>query len=351
LTNLIIILALMNLTMMKIEEIWQDLESDSSLQSGLLYKRYSGNVLPDLYVAIKMPERFRCIAAHLNASPDFDTRKWDKFRDIKIQFLPDEKNPDKQFLVVLLLNSQHKDVFSVLSEDLINKVSEITSENDLVKELVARLAKWNLLFEKMGQQGLTEEARRGLYGELYFMRTLLSAGINSEFCINVWKGVEKAVQDFQYSDWAVEVKTTHGKSHQKLHITSERQLDINIIPNIYLMHFSLEVRQSHGESLNQIVEDLMAFLSGSPSSQSIFRLKLLEVGYFDHHKQYYENPGYSIRQKNVYKITEDFPKITENMIPAGVGDVRYSVVISANENWMLEEGQLIDFIKRTIQND
>lgn len=340
----------MKLPMMKIEKIWQDLESDSSLRSGLLYKRYSGNVLPDIYVGLKVPERFRCIAVHLDSSVNFDIRAWDKFRDIKIQRLPDKKNPQKHFLVVMLLNSQHKDVFAALSEDLINKVFDITSESNLVKVLIERLAKWNLLFEKLGRQGLSEEACRGLYGELYFLRTLIFAGINTEFCINAWKGSESAVQDFQFSDWAVEVKTTHGKSHQKLHITSERQLDISIIPNIYLVHYSLEVRQNHGESLNQIAEELTAALSNSPSAQSVFRLKLFEAGYFDQHKKYYEDTGYTIRQKNVYRITEDFPKITENMIPAGVGDVRYSVVVSANENWVIDEEQLIHQLKRASQN-
>ncbi|MDY6823473.1 MAG: PD-(D/E)XK motif protein [Thermodesulfobacteriota bacterium] len=337
--------------MMKIEKIWQDLESDSSLRSGLLYKRYSGKVFPDIYVALKVPERFRCIAVHLDSAANFDFRAWDKFRDIKIQRLPDEKNSHKHFLVVQLLNGQHKDVFAALSEDLINKVSDITSESNLVKELIERLAKWNMLFEKLGRQGLSEEACRGLYGELYFLRILLLSGINADFCINAWKGIERAVQDFQLSDLAVEVKTTHGKNQQKLHIASERQLDINIIPNIYLVHLSLEVRRDHGETLNQIIEDLWARLNSSPSAQSIFRLKLFEAGYFDNHKEYYDNTGYSIRQQNIYKVTEDFPKITENMIPAGVGDVRYSVVVSANADWMLDEKQLINQVTREIQDD
>lgn len=348
---LILILVPMNLPMMKIEEIWKDLEADASLLSGLLYKRYSGNVLPDIYVALKMPERLRCIAVHLGSSAKFDYRAWDKFRDIKIQRLPDEKNPLKHFLIVLLLNSQHKDVFAALSEDLINKVSDITSENKLVKALIERLAKWNLLFEKLARQGLTKDACRGLYGELHFIRSLIHAGIDPHFIINAWKGTERAVQDFQFSGLAVEVKTTHGKNQQKLHIASERQLDINIIPYIYLVHLSLEARQSHGETLNQIVDDLTTLLKDSLSSQSVFRLKLFEAGYFDHHKEYYEDTGYSIRQKNIYKVTESFPKITENMIPAGVGDVRYSIVISANEEWIFDEEQLINKLKNEIQDD
>jgi hypothetical protein len=96
---------------------------------------------------------------------------------------------------------------------------------------------------------------------------------------------------------------------------------------------------------------MMALIKGNPSALSVFRLKLIEAGYFDQHKKYYEDTGYTIRQKNIYKVTEDFPKITENMIPAGVGDVRYSVVVSVNDKWVIEEEKLIYRINKAIKND
>lgn len=332
--------------MTKIEQIWQELERDKSLQSGLLYKRYSGKVKPDVYVALKAPERIRCIAAHLNDSSGFDTKSWDKFKDIKIQLIPDEKNKEKYYLMILLLNNQHMDIFSALGEDLIKNVAEITDEIELVEELITRLEKWHLLFEKLGQQGLSEESQRGLYGELYFLRKFLINDFDNEFCINSWRGSEKMVQDFQYSDWAVEVKTTHGKNQQKLHISSERQLDISIIPHLYLVHLSLEIRNGHGESLNNIINEVTEILNHSPAAYSAFRLKLLIAGYFEHHYELYQDLGYSIRQQNIYKITDDFPKITEDMIPAGVGDVRYSLIISANKNWMMEEESLFQNLRK-----
>ncbi len=332
--------------MTRIEHIWKDLEKDQSLQTGLLYQRYSGKVQPDVYVALKAPERLRCIAAHLSLSCNFDTKVWDKFRDIKIQRLPDNKNPKKQFLVVLLLSNQHKDVFSTLCEDLINNVSDITKENELIKELLLRLEKWHILFEKLGRQGLSEEAQRGLYGELYFLKKFLDQSFEANFCINTWRGTERAVQDFHFSDWAVEVKTTHGKNQQKLHIANERQLDISIVPHIFLFHLSLEIREDYGESLNQIIEDVNNILETSPSALSVFRLKLMEAGYFDNHTEVYESAGYSIRQENIYKVTDDFPKITESMIPPGVGDLRYSIVISANENWTLNEENLFTKLQK-----
>lgn len=330
--------------MTKIEQIWQELESDTTLQSGLLYKRYSGKIVPDVYVALKAPEKLRCIAAHLSSSFEFDTKAWNKFRDIKIQRQPDDKNRNMQFLVVMLLSNQHKDVFSTLCEDLILKVADVREENSLVQELITRLEKWHLLFEKLGRQGLSDEAQRGLYGELFFLRKFLNKSADAEYCINSWRGAEKAVQDFQYSDWAVETKTTSGKNQQKLQIASERQLDTSLVPNIFLIHISLEVRENHGETLNDIVAEISEILSGSPAALSAFKLKLLEAGYFSHHHDEYEEKGYSIRQESIYRITDDFPKITENMIPAGVGDVRYSLIVSANESWVTEENKLFDQI-------
>ncbi len=330
--------------MTKIENIWLDLEADASNHSGLLYKRYSAEVLPDVYIALKSPEKLRCIAASLSSSLEFNAKRWNKFRDIKIQRIPDQNDKNKQFLLVILLSSQHKDVFSTLCEDLIMKVSDVNEENILVQELILRLDKWHLLFEKLGRQGLSEEAQRGLYGELYFLKKFLNKTTDAEYCVNSWRGIEKAVQDFQYSDWAVETKTTSGKNQQKLQIASERQLDTSLVPNIYLLHLSLEVRENHGETLNHLVEELSDLITQSPAALSMFKLKLLEAGYFSHHHGEYEETGYSIRQENIYKITDDFPRITEKMIPAGVGDVRYSLIISANESWLIDEKQLFNQI-------
>ncbi|MCB9508752.1 MAG: PD-(D/E)XK motif protein [Deferribacteres bacterium] len=322
---------------MKIERIWKELEDEQPVKSGLLYKRYSGAVKPDVYVALKAPERLRCIAAHLNALVVLQVKSWDKLRDVKIETVPDEKHSKKQFLLVLLLNNQHRDIFSALCEDLIQQIVNITQESELIKQLLLRLEKWRLLFEKLGRQGLSDKAQRGLYGELYFLRKFLTNVPHPDYCINSWKGVEKSVQDFQFADWAVEVKTTHGKNQQKLHISNERQLDISLVPRIFLVHYSLEVRQNYGETLNSIADNLMELLLNNLSAYNALRIKLLEAGYFDLHRQLYNNTCYSIRQENIYRITNDFPKLTEAMIPSGVGDVRYSLVISANEKWVLQE--------------
>lgn len=329
----------------KIENIWLSLESDTSSHSGLLYKRYSAEILPDIFIALKAPEILRCIAFRISAVFPFDETQWNRLKDIKIETLTDVKDKSKKFLLILLLNKQHKDIFSTLCEDLIFGVSEVSTELTLVEKILERLAKWQSLFEKIGKQGLSDEVQRGLYGEIYFLRFFLRGVSDKNYCVKSWLGPEKSIQDFQYSNWAVEVKTTHGKNHQKIHISNERQLDDTIIEKIFLYHLSLDVRVGNGESLNILIEDVSELLSDNIIASNLFKLKLLECGYYDIHKPLYDEIGYSIRQENLYRVSGNFPRLTENKIPIGVGDVRYSIVLSESEEWRINHETLFEDIK------
>jgi hypothetical protein len=329
----------------KIENIWLGLEGDTSSHSGLLYKRYSAEILADIFVALKAPEKLRCVAFRISAYSPFDETQWNGLKDIKIEMLPNERDKSKKFLLVLLLNKQHKDIFSTLCEDLIFGVSDVSTEQNLVEKLLERLTKWQSLFEKIGKQGLTDEAQRGLYGEIYFLRFLIGNVSDKNYCVKSWLGPEKSIQDFQYSNWAVEVKTTHGNNHQKIHITSERQLDDSIIEKIFLYHLSLDVRAGNGESLNILIEDVSEVLNDNTLAYNLFKIKLLESGYYDIHKPLYNERGYSIRQENLYRVSGNFPRITENQIPIGVGDVRYSIVLSESQEWRINHDTLLEEIK------
>jgi hypothetical protein len=331
--------------MTKIENIWIGLESEISNLSGLLYTRYSAEVIPDVFIALKAKEKLRCVAFRISFTFPFEESQWNRLKDIKIETLPDEGDKSKKFLLILLLNKQHKDIFSTLCEDLIFGISEVSTEQTLVEKLLERLAKWQSLFEKVGKQGLSNEAQRGLYGEIYFLRFLLKNTSDKNYFLKSWLGPEKSIQDFQYSNWAVEVKTTHGNNHQKIYITSERQLDDSIVEKIFLFHLSLDVRAGNGDTLNIIIEEVSELLNENIMATNLFKLKLLESGYYDIHKPLYDERGYTIRQENLYRVSGNFPRITENQIPSGVGDVRYSIVLSESEEWRINYQTLLGEIQ------
>ena len=325
---------------MKINQIWAELENDKSFSHGLLLRRYSGSVLPDVFIVLKSPEQFRCIAASISNSVVVNLASFSNLKDISVELIPEEKKADKNILLFKLLNKQHTDNFSVLCEDLIASISSVTNETQLVKELLNRFEKWKSLFDRAASQGLSPEEQRGLFGELLFLRKFLQN--NSDFfaVVNSWVGSEKQIRDFQFGNWSLEVKTTHGNNHQKVHISSERQLDTTNLENLFLYHISVEPMQQSGETLNQIVDYVSEILIIDYTSLNRFRNKLLEAAYFEQHRQLYSNAGYFIRQDVFYKVENEFPRIEENDIRNGVGDVNYSIVVSQCSDFIRTEEQV-----------
>jgi hypothetical protein len=161
--------------------------------------------------------------------------------------------------------------------------------------------------------------------------------------LNTWVGTSKEIRDFQFNNWALEVKTTIGNNHQKIHVSSERQLDITHVDNLYLYHLSLEKVQESGESLPQLVSSIQALFHSDTISLNRFKSKLYEVGYFEQH-ELYNNIGYHIRQANYYKVEGDFPRLQENELRNGVGDVKYSIIVSQCQEYLQSEKEVLDKI-------
>jgi len=331
--------------MTKINQIWEELENDKSFSHGLLLRRYSGAVLPDVYVAMQHPEKLLCICVSISDSIEINISAFSNLQEIQVDLFPSPTQTRKNSLVFKLLNFQHKDIFTVLCEDLITSIAKETNERKLVKEILNRFEKWKSLFNKIGLQGLTPEEQRGLFGELYFLRKYLLFNRNFLDVVNTWIGTERQVRDFQSGTWALEVKTTHGNNHQKVHISSERQLDITNLNDLFLYHLSLEQMQNSGETLNDIVDSIIAILQNDTLALNKYKAKIYEVGYFDLQRNLYETVGYHIRQDVFYKVEHDFPRIQESEIRVGVGDVKYSIILSQCTTFIIDENEVFDIVK------
>lgn len=329
---------------MKIKQIWDELASDKSLITGLLFRRYSGAVKPDVYVALQHPEKFLCVYVAINKTTEVNISNFSNLQEIQVDLFASPNEVDKNILIFKLLNFEHKDIFAVLCEDLIASISEETNEKRIIREVLNRFEKWKSLFNKIGLQGLKPEEQRGLFGELYFLRKFLQTTKNFLPIINTWTGPEKQIRDFQSGSWAVEVKTTHGNNHQKVQISSERQLDTTNLEDLFLYHISLEQQQNSGETLNDIVDSVIVILRDEIIALNKFKSKIYEVGYFDLQRDLYETIGYHIRQDEFYKVENDFPRIEENDIRIGVGDVKYSIILSQCAPFSISESKVFHII-------
>jgi hypothetical protein len=320
----------------RIKQSWHQLESGNSTVAGLSKIRFSDKSKCDVYLGLKTPEGYRMLILKVpfSVGKAFDFKY--EFRALKFDKIYDTDDSQCLLLNLVLVEHQFTDIFDTLIADILASIINESDIQAILRNYSNRLLKWQSLFEKFKLQGLSDEEQRGLYGELCFLRKFLTANSNSQNVIRSWVGPDKQIKDFQFSKWGVEVKTTHGNNHQKIHINSERQLDTNHLDNLYLNHYSIEIRHHFGETLNNLVDKIAEILSSDFDALNQFRNKLIDVGYLNHQRSLYDDTGYLIRQDTFYKVEGFFPRIEESTIPNGVGDVKYSIIVS----------QCLDFIRR-----
>jgi len=330
--------------MVRIKKIWIQLEANNSAVPGLFKLRYSNTSKCDVFLGLKYPETHRMLIlkAPLTIGKEFNFRY--EFRGLKFDKIYDPDDSKYILLNLVLVDKQFEDVFDTLVADVLSAVINETDIKVILKNYSNRLIKWQSLFERFKQQGLTPEEQRGLFGELFFLRKFLQIYSDFQYIVTSWTGPEKQVRDFQSGSWAVEVKTTHGNNHQKVQISSERQLDTTNLEDLLLYHISLEQQQNSGETLNDIVDSVIDILSTEIIALNKFKSKIYEVGYFDLQRNLYETVGYHIRQDEFYKVEKDFPRIEENDLRTGVGDVKYSIILSQCAQFSIGEFEVFDTV-------
>jgi hypothetical protein len=329
----------------RIKQIWAQLEESSSVIPGLYKLRYSDIGNCDVFLGIKYPETHRMLIIRVPFIIGKEFHFKYEFRGLKFDKIYDPDNSGFLLLNLVLVDNQFKEVFDSLVTDILAAIINESDFKMILKKFSNRLIKWQSLFERFRQQGLTPEEQRGLYGELFFLRKFLQTNSDFSNIIISWIGPEKQVRDFQFGGWGVEVKTTHGNNHQKVQISSERQLDTSNIDNLFLNHLSLEMMQQSGETLNQMVDSISELLNTNLIAFNQFRNKLTDAGFFDPHRQYYSDIGYFIRQDIFYKIEHQFPRIEESDIRNGVGDVKYSIIVSQCIDFIISDQEVFKTLK------
>jgi len=322
----------------KTNEMWSQLLAEGGDRTGLLVRRCPAEVVPNIFFAISLPDESKCLAVSTTDAVNFDITAVANLRDIAVEISTDGPNAGQNFIIIRLTDRTLEEIFGVLCDDLIDSVKDTADEQELAAVLIARLNQWAALFERATTEGLSSESQRGLYGELYLLRLLVGTGCDSQLSLEAWLGPSGGVRDFQWGNSAIEVKTTHGNNHQRIRISSERQLDPSNLESLFLYHLSIETLQNASETLNELVDELLGLLS---PFQNSFKAKLFQYGYFDHHRHLYESHGYRIRASRFYDVRSEFPRIEEGDLRSGVGDVTYSIVISQFSDFLVTEDEVI----------
>lgn len=331
---------------MKVDEIWRVLIQEvGEISSGYLTRRILPEVNYDVYLAIERPQDVCSLILSFHSNYLRDRIPLPAARSFEVRRVVFPNNPPDYLTIQLVLTDpQYKDIFVTLVQDIVDHISSIVSEREAFEAFIVRLRRWQTFLEKHGNEGLSDIAQRGLFGELWCLKYLLLPRVGLQQGVYSWTGPEGAPQDFQLEGCNIEVKTTITKQPQKLEIASERQLDDTGIANLILLHISLSISREQGIKLPALVDEIRTALSSAPLVKAEFDTLLFEVGYLDVHAALYMTKGYVVRECDYYKVENGFPRITEAELLNGVGDVRYSINISACQNFLIKEETVISLI-------
>jgi hypothetical protein len=310
---------------MSLVEVWTELErsiTDDQLHGR---RRIHGDGVADLNITVTQPGPRRGLALTVDDAvlADIDelrsTRGLDHIRRPAAQTA-------HSVLEIRLTDPAANEMFIGLAEDVASTVSRARDDREAVGLWLSRIRSWQRLMAS-APTGLSGERQRGLYAELEFLRHDLAPLVDITGAVDGWQG-PLGGHDFQLAGGAYEVKGSAAHEPQIVRISSERQLDETGTDSLHLVHLSLDVHQHAGESLPELVASVRA-LAANTAVEALFNERLVDAGYADAHEPHYRATGYTLRERQYFRISDGFPRIIEADLANGVGGVRYRLAIAA----------------------
>jgi len=247
-----------------------------------------------------------------------------KYNNLQLAPLTDESDSKSAWVALSLLNDDFSEIFTVLAQDLIDRVEVLSSEQLRLNEFIGRITVWHQLFDAANKDGLSIEARRGLFGELYTMQTLIESGTLADFVSESWTGLQGGSQDFRFAGIALEVKTSKGNG-EAIRITNEHQLDLNQVDKLFLAFVLVSETSTSGISLPDIIDLIRNVLPLDANGLEHFNTTLIRSGYLEIHRHLYEEIRYSIRKNMLFHVSDSFPRLEAASLPEGVSEVTYKI--------------------------
>ncbi len=295
--------------MNSVEELWSKIASEETPAGA--FRLYDESHPLDLFVGID-PEGRRVLMLVVDQAPQ------DLPAAGVIEVTLNQRNDGKYSLLFRLARPEFHELFGRLCQDLVETSRTSDKQNGTARFLL-RLSRWRKLLEPGPSQGLTDRQLRGLFGELWFLKTVAMKQFDHLTAVHGWNGPLGASQDFQLGEALVEIKTVLPGAHS-VSISSADQLENGSAP-LQLAVVMIDISQ--GISPVELVNQLRQELVSTPVALTEFDIRLAELGYTD--RPEYEQLHFAVQGIRYYPVTEAFPRIMLSLLPAGVSRVTYDL--------------------------
>jgi hypothetical protein len=229
-----------------------------------------------------------------------------------------EMNGEKHKVLILSSKKSPADsAFANLCFDFVNP-----GENgEYRKELLASPIKWWASWKELLGNVSIDERVYDVIGELAVLKYYTEKGFDP-----VWNGPNQSSWDIETEDFFVEVKSSVNRSRKEVTINSIYQLS-NLEKTLYLVFCTFELTDSHGVSINSLVDDLKSMGYNVAAINESLEKKGFGIGKSVRKKQF------ELLSMYKYIVDDSFPKVIEQsfeggVLPPGVIDISYTVSLN-----------------------
>jgi hypothetical protein len=254
---------------------------------------------------------------------------------------------DGSFLTIRLLDIANEELFFHLCQDIIAASEARCDEVGAVDGVFERIWRWHYLLESGRMALLSDSEQKGLVGEMVLLRDLMIPELGPISGLNIWTGPDGAPKDFELNDLAFECKARRGAASGHLEISSADQLDTSHVRMMYLVITDLYIATTddvEGFTVSELANDLLESCKGySDVAQKALLQKLTARGL--RLEDDYSNHRWKLGKTTDYRIDDEFPRIEASTLPAGIGRVKYQLLLGAISPFEVSRRDLVEAIR------
>ena len=305
---------------------WEEIEPPSMADS-VAARRVDANLPWHFYWARAADGRVLLTLRHAtNSAPN---TQLPRLRDLEVTISPPDES-GTQLLAFKLLDSNQRDIFQILCQDIISAATHAESEPAAVAAALSRTWRWHHLLRGGRGTLLSPDEQKGLLGELFVLERLLLPRMDASSAVTAWRGPLGAPKDFEVARVAIEAKTRRGGATPSVSITSESQMDESGVDALFLHVVELDeapMDGNQGITLHDVAERIRGRIhSVAPGATGILETRLSAAGY--RMEDDYSDQRWLEGGSRIYLVSGEFPRIAPGEVRSGVSNVRYSVSLS-----------------------
>ncbi|MCE9539556.1 MAG: PD-(D/E)XK motif protein [Bacteroidetes bacterium] len=319
------------MTSIELKQKWSGL-SENPVTSGFRSLRISADCICELYFGVSK-EGKRCLILSLPSTKQLE------FKGIQKENLSIEYFSEKNLIVLQLTDSDFNDLFDDLILSLYHGIKSISQVDEYSNHFIQAFYRWSEFFEDKKSDLLSEDAIKGIIGELLILKLLITASDKPEInsLLKAWTGLYDKGNDFELEGKNIEVKSK-SPSGIDVRISSEFQLEVSPGKGLELFVVSLLSDFTHGTHIGDLILEIKKLVQESSGDNTILWKALSQKNITAKNVSQYDRYRFKPVNWISYNCAADnFPKLSRSNIPEEISGLKYMLRTNLLTSFIIEQ--------------